>query len=152
MNGALARTFRPMTLVVRTWFLKCGRVLDQGSRRATHSLRLPPGPPAISGRPGLEHPSRSVTRPIKSVTVRAGGPFPWKTRGFAKRRHRPTNAAQAGRSCAGLCGQSCAVVRLVKIDRCPFWDDPGGIYLRDGIIVDHVVARRHRAGHVWHLI
>ena len=51
-----------------------------------------------------------------------------------------------------LCGQSCAVVRLVKIDRCPFWDDPGGIYLRDGIIVDHVVARRHRAGHVWHLI
>src|SRR5262249_1193954 len=29
--------------------------------------------PAISGGPGLEHPSRSVTPPTKSVTVRAGG-------------------------------------------------------------------------------
>src|SRR6516225_1104012 len=62
-----------MTLVVRRWSLKCGRVLDQGSRHATHLLRLPAEPPVISGGAGLEHPSRSVTRPIKSVTVRTGG-------------------------------------------------------------------------------
>jgi hypothetical protein len=30
-------------------------------------------PPAISGDAGLEHSSGSVTRPIKSVTVRTGG-------------------------------------------------------------------------------
>src|SRR5262249_6559276 len=38
-KSALARTLRPMTLVVRRWSLKCGRVLDQGSQRATHLLR-----------------------------------------------------------------------------------------------------------------
>jgi hypothetical protein len=34
---------------------------------------------------GLEHPFGSVTPPSKSVTVRSGGLFPWKTCGFARR-------------------------------------------------------------------
>src|SRR6516162_5623116 len=45
----------------------CGRVLDQGSRRAAHLLRLPRRAPAISGGAGLETPSRSVTPLFKSV-------------------------------------------------------------------------------------
>ena len=51
-----------MTLVVRRWSLKCGRVLDQGSRRATHLLRLPHRAPAISGGVGLNHLFRSLIR------------------------------------------------------------------------------------------
>jgi hypothetical protein len=40
-----------MTLVVRRWSLKCGRVLDQGSRRATHLLRLPRRAPGNIAQP-----------------------------------------------------------------------------------------------------
>src|SRR6516162_656944 len=43
-----------MTLVVRRWSLKCGRVLDQGPRGATHLLRLPRRAPAISDGAGLD--------------------------------------------------------------------------------------------------
>ena len=39
-----------MTLVVRRWSLKCGRVVDQGSRRVTHLLRLLRRAPGNIGR------------------------------------------------------------------------------------------------------